>query len=329
MTPTVVTAGPSAGWAVWPSGRSWLVLQTSDGFTHVANRTPVGVSTEGGLVGTFDAMTEAVAVGAHEKLYDSPVMTAAGSGSWVASELPGAVAQDRDAVSVRPGGAGAATVTVVSASGNLLEQAGTGWETATGTAGLFGTNVHLDSVRWASSSVGWLTGHGRAGVPKVLQTIDGGVSWQPLAVNAVDGVAALAPCGSGSDWVLPTIAADGSVVVLRTTNAGTSWAPGDPLKVPAGQPAWGCSGSQIWMAGRAGAADDVFSSPDFGAHWTDGGRAPAGLSDLAPTGGGSGFAASAGDHATLWRVTGDGARFTQIPLPTWVLTLGGDMSDNS
>ena len=45
---TVVMTDAGHGVAVWPSGREWLVLRTTDGWQHVENVTPRAVPTGGG-----------------------------------------------------------------------------------------------------------------------------------------------------------------------------------------------------------------------------------------------------------------------------------------
>ncbi|MDX6231703.1 MAG: hypothetical protein QOH68_662, partial [Nocardioidaceae bacterium] len=91
-----MTSGDT-GWAVWPSGSSWLILRTSDGWSHVTNATPIGVPTNGGLV--LDATSGgsvAVAVGAYDRLLSSPLLTKGrATAAWRPAELPGAVTNAR------------------------------------------------------------------------------------------------------------------------------------------------------------------------------------------------------------------------------------------
>ncbi|MDQ1601677.1 MAG: hypothetical protein QOD68_3151, partial [Actinomycetota bacterium] len=105
--PYVVMSDARHGWAVWPSGKSWLVLQTSDGWTHVRNATPVGVPTNGGLALAAAAGSVAVAVLPYDRLLASPLLTAAsqtGTAAWEPQELPGAVVDARASVAVSPEG---------------------------------------------------------------------------------------------------------------------------------------------------------------------------------------------------------------------------------
>ncbi len=83
------------------------------------------------------------------------------------------------------------------------------------------------------------------------------------------------------------------------------------------------------MAGLSGRSHRIFSSDDAGATWLDAGAAPPGLTDLAPTGSGGGFAASSTGHGPkLWSVTAEGARIVPLELPAWVATIGSRMTDS-
>ena len=77
------------------------------------------------------------------------------------------------------------------------------------------------------------------------------------------------------------------------------------------------------MLGGSTDGDHVYSSVNAGLTWTKQGVAPAGLTDLAPTGGHEGFASSATTKgALLWAVRRDGAAFSRVALPGWVATVG-------
>lgn len=83
------------------------------------------------------------------------------------------------------------------------------------------------------------------------------------------------------------------------------------------------------MDGLAGRTERVFASNDAGETWLDVGAAPLGLTDLAPTGNGAGFATSMTSRGPrLWSVSGGGARFTSLALPGWVATLGAQMGSS-
>lgn len=321
-TPYVATTGGSTGWAVWPSGTAWLVLQTTDGFAHVTNRTPVAVETDGGLIGSFASDRAAVAVGAHDRLLRSPLLTSTGGAAWVPTELPDAVSNARDAVSIA-----GRSETAVAAGGTVLVKTATGWSAVAEVRRLAPAGgLHIDSIVWANASLGWLTAHGRAGQPMAFQTSDGGVAWTALPLATGSVVAALAPCGTGASWLLPVIDTEGIERVLRTGDGGLTWTPGTPLSVAVGAPAWGCLGDEVWTAAHVGGADRVLASADGGNDWVDRGPAPTGLTDLTPAGDGVGFAASTGKSATLWAVGAGGASFNAVRLPGWIAAVGSQTS---
>lgn len=322
----LMSGDANAGWAVWPSADSWLLLRTSDGWQHVANGTPVAVPTGGGLVTAVSISRVAVAVGPHDRLTRSPLLTRDGNaGGWNPAQLPGAVVDSRSAVSVA---AGRSSVVLSDAGGTLVAGSKNSWTRLTDATTLAaGGDLRLDGVTWANSTVGWLTGHGRSGTATAFQTVDAGHTWMALPAAGGIAVASLAPCGNGAGWLLPVIADDGFLKVRRTVDLGRTWVTGASLPVPSGTPAWGCRGNEVWMAARAGRSDHVFASHDGGVSWADNGPAPNGLTDLSPTGNGSGFAASTSSKGpVLWSVTDDGKRFTPRALPGWVASLGAQMS---
>jgi hypothetical protein len=310
------------GWAVWPTGGSWLVLRTTDGWQHVQNATPAAVPTGGGLaLGIAPDGGAAVAVEPYERLLTSPLLVRTGPATqWSPAELPGPVADSRQAVALSPNG-----TTVVLAGGTVVGSDNKGWRTITAATRLAPAGqLRLDAVAWADGSLGWLTGHGVKGAPVAVQTTDGGRSWTPLDALIGSAVAALAPCGSGRSWLLPVIAADHRITVERTTDGGASWSAGGSFAGPSAVPVWGCQGAEVWMLDHAG---HVLASADSGATWSDRGKAPAGLTDLAPTSTDAGFAAS-GDarHPQLWAVSQGGADFARVALPAWVSALGAGQS---
>ncbi|MDT5013543.1 MAG: Photosynthesis system assembly factor [Mycobacterium sp.] len=324
-SPYLAVTGIASGYVIWPSGGSWVLLETSDGFAHVVNRTPVAVETDGGLIGSFARGSAAVAVGAHDRLVRSPVLIAssasAGASAWTPAEMPDAVVDARAAVSLASG-----TLTAVTTGGDVIARTATGWATLTGVAKLAPqARLRLDGVTWAGATTGWVTGHGPAGPAMAYRTMDAGRTWAAVPASAGRAVAALAPCGAGKSWLLPVIDGAGTISVLRTSDGGLTWARGSALQIPDGVPAWACAGPHVWMAGRASGADRVFASNDSGQSWVDRGAPPPGLTSLAMTSTGVGFAASSGWHpASLWAVSGDGAHFAPIVLPDWVPTVGAE-----
>lgn len=321
-TPYLVMTDRTTGWAVWPGGSSWLVLRTTDGWEHSENATPVGVPTAGGLALAVTSEASAVAVEPYDRLLSSPVLTRTGAAPWAPGQLPGAVAAARSAVALR---SGTTTAVLRTSRGTVVAKDAGAWTTVTMAARLTrGRGLWLDAVTWADSRLGWLTGHGTGLAPVAFQTMDGGHTWTPVPLTGRGALAALAPCRTGPTWVLPVIGAGGRVVFHRTADGGGSWAAGGSLPVATGLPAWGCAADRVWSAGGSDTGDRVFSSADGGSRWADRGPAPRGLADLAPVGGGTGYATSVdGDAAVLWAVTADGARFRQRALPGWVDTLGG------
>lgn len=324
-TPYLLMRDADRGWAIWPSGSSWLLLHTTDGWRTVSNATPLAVPTGGGLVVNDSGTTIAAAVGAYERLLRSPVLTKPDSAAqWQPNELPGAVVNDRNAVSL----AGQRlSAIIMSAGGTVVTAKRGGWSSLVSAHGLDADGgLHLATVSWADSQVGWVTGRVTTpGTPVAFQTADGGHRWRPVPMAGTP-VEALAPCGAGRRWLLPVIGRD-DIVLERTTDEGGHWHAGTSLPFLAGIPAWGCRGDQVWLAATAGNAQHVFASGDGGRRWVDRGPAPAGLSSLVPGPGGSGFAASrAGGNTTLWAVTDDGGSFVPRALPGWVATLGAQES---
>jgi hypothetical protein len=318
--PYLVMTGPASGWAVWPTEGAWVLLRTSDGFRHVDNRTPVGVPTDGGLVGSVAGDRAAVAVGPVERLLRSPLLTTVGTSAWAPAELPAGVVGSRTAVALTGTGVSALTA---GSGGTLRIRTGTAWRTAVDARLLPGSpDLVLDGVIWADESVGWLTGHGPAGGVVAFQTTDAGATWTPVRAPNTHAVAALSPCGAASAWSLPVLDSTGHVQVLRTSDLGGAWTVGERLPMAAGEPAWGCQGNEVWLVAGSAHGNAVFASTDGGGTWTDQGPAPADLTDLSPTGGGNGFAASGGRSPTLWRVSGNGAKFTRLVVPAWVAGLG-------
>ena len=75
---------------------------------------------------------------------------------------------------------------------------------------------------------------------------------------------------------------------------------------------------------RTSGGPHLMRSTDGGHTWNDRGAAPDGVSALAPTGGGQGFAAGlVGSRAVLWRVDAATGQFTEVALPAWVARAGG------
>jgi hypothetical protein len=313
--PYLEMSSATDGVLVWPSGAAWVLLSTQDGFAQVTNRTPVGVETGGGLTLSATPQLRVVAVGAHDRLVRSPLLRSAANWRWTSDELPGAVSGDRGAVAVDSG----AVTAVITANGGTLERrTAHGWSAVTSASSLPDANgLTLDTITW-DGRTGWLTGHGSTSGTKAFATTDGGAHWSAVPGTARAAVAALAPCGAGANWVLPVVEGDGTMRMLRTTNA-QRWVAGTAVHIAQGAPVFGCTGNEVWVAG---AGDRLLASSDSGARWVDRASAPAALTDLAPTGGGDGFATTGGTTPTLWRVSSMGTRFSRVELPAWVASLG-------
>jgi hypothetical protein len=310
------------GDAVWPSGAAFLLLHTVDGWRHVTNITPVAVPTGGGLTMAASSGELVVAALPFEQLVVSPLLRSPISRTrWSPDQLPGGLTLGRQSVALGPRGV---TAVLRATGGTVVEKGKHDWSVLTDASRLVpGGHLHLDGLRWGAGGRGWLTGHGPAGSPVAFLTSDSGRTWAAVAGLAPDAVAALTPCGSDHGWTMPIVHARGTISLAASVNGGVTWTDGAPLMVPMGAPAWGCHGQEVWMIGGSTDGDHVHSSANAGLTWTQRGVAPAGLTDLAPTGGHEGFASSATTKgALLWAVRRDGASFSPMPLPGWVATVG-------
>jgi hypothetical protein len=321
-SPWLLMSDGRSGDAVWPSGAAFLLLHTVDGWRHVTNITPIAVPTGGGL--TMAASSRELVVGAlpFDQLVVSPLLRSPNSGTtWSPDQLPGALTLGRQSVALGPRGV---TAVLRAAGGTVVEKGEHGWSVLTDASRLVpGGHLHLDGLRWGAGGRGWLTGHGPAGSPVAFTTSDFGRTWAAVAGLAPDAVTALTPCGRDQGWTMPIVRARGTISLAASVNGGATWTTGAPLMVPTGAPVWGCHGQEVWMLGGSTGGDHVYSSINAGLTWTKQGVAPAGLTDLAPTGGHEGFASSATTKgALLWAVRRDGASFSPMPLPGWVATVG-------
>ena len=321
-SPWLLMQDDRSGDAVWPSGGAFLVLRTVDGWRHVINITPIAVPTGGGL--TMAASSDALVVAAlsFDQMVVSPLLRSTSSGkSWSPGQLPGGLTLARESVSFGPRGV---TAVLSEGGGTVVAEGQTGWGVLTSASRLVpGGQLRLDALSWSVGGRGWLTGHGPAGTPVAFTTTDSGLTWDAVVGLGSDAVASLAPCGAGQTWTLPVVHAGGTMSIAASVDAGATWATGAPLTVPLGPPAWGCHGQEVWMLGGAAGGDNMYSSADAGETWTDNGVAPAGVTDLAPTGSHVGFATTAtAKGAALWVVRGDGAAFSPVALPGWVATIG-------
>jgi hypothetical protein len=321
-SPWLLMSDGRSGDAVWPSGAAFLLLHTVDGWRHVTNITPIAVPTGGGLTMAVSSEELVVAALPFDQLVVSPLMRSSISRtSWSPDQLPGGLTLGRQSVAPGPRGL---TAVLRAAGGTVVEEGKPDWRVLTDASRLVpGGHLRLDGLRWGAGGRGWLTGHGPPGSPVAFTTTDFGRTWAAVSGLAPDALAALTPCGRDQSWTMPIVHARGTISLAASANGGASWTTGAPLTVPKGAPAWGCHGHEVWMLGSSTDGDHVFSSANAGLTWTKQGVAPAGLTDLTPTGDHEGFATSVSTQgAVLWVVRGDGGSFSPVALPGWVATAG-------
>ena len=312
-SPYLVMVDARSGWAVVPSRSGWALLHTGDGWASATNATPPAVPTGGGLLLARVGAVAGLAVGVLpvDRLTVSPVLYGGVGSAWTTAELPGGLVSARGALAA----AGNAAL-LTRAGGTLVRRAPGRWITLTDASHLApGSGLRLDAVTWANARRGWLTGHAPAGAPVAFSTDDGGRTWDVIARAGHRSAAALAPCDMGTRWLLPVSALGGSVRLMASADSGGTWTTGAPIPAAA-KPAWGCDAQRVWLVGGSASGERLYSSADAGASWQARAPAPAGLTDLAPTGGGAGWAMGlAGDRPVLWQVSGDGAVFRRTALP--------------
>ena len=115
-------------------------------------------------------------------------------------------------------------------------------------ASLFGPPLVLSSLQMVSTQVGWATGwtlDRSAG--GLLRTTDGGASWQVVAPPGVDPTGIQSPffLDANHAWFVfssgqPAVTEPVSVTetVERTSDGGSKWLPGAPLRLLSGGPGW-------------------------------------------------------------------------------------------
>ena len=353
--PWLVMTDADHGYAALPSGSLWVLLRTTDGWRTSGNATPPAVPTDGGLAVGLGPSRLAVGVLPTERLTISPYLTVPVPGDrWTSGELPGGLVNGPGALALSRSGISA----VVTGQGGeqLVDGDGDHWSVLTTAERLApGRDLHLDAVTWSTapgeSGVGWLTGDGPAGSTIVFATRDAGLTWSPATgigpAEAVStGTAGAAsttapltgtavahagtPCRSGRTWLLAVASGPAShraLTVAASTDGGRQWvtrlAPGT-----SDRPVLACSPSGAWLLADTGSPGvrHVLASTDGGTTWADRGSAPIGVTGLAPTGDGNGYAVGTSPAGPqLWAVHGDGVAFTPVPLPAWFARLGGGM----
>jgi hypothetical protein len=336
------------GLLVWSGDGATVALATGDGFRTVSNQTPPAVPTDGGLVVSVAGRRIAVGVRASGALTVSPFEVGDGSrAGWTGGQLPGELSGWADGVALDAStawavvahGGPAASGAAVSADSQLVESADSGasWKVAAQANVLDSSGeLTLTGVRWTDSTHGWLAGFGRAGSTVLFSSQSDASQWQPVQLAPPPGASAWAfeaastPCGTGKDLVTllvsqPATRASGQALIERSSDWGAHWSAGAPVPLAAGEPVWACGAGSLWLAVHGPSAARLLVSTDAGATWRQGGTAPGALSALAVTGRGTGFAVTGeGVKARLWAVSGGGARFAPIPLPSWVDKLSAD-----
>src|SRR4249920_700911 len=96
---TVVMTDAGHGVAVWPSGREWLVLRTTDAWQHVENVTPRAVPTGGGIAVSVSGSRLTAVILPVEQMTISPYLTSVDAGDhWTPGQLPGGAIRSTGAV---------------------------------------------------------------------------------------------------------------------------------------------------------------------------------------------------------------------------------------
>jgi hypothetical protein len=314
------------GYAVLPSGSSWVIAGTADGWQHLFNATPAAVPTGGGISLTATGRQLVAAIAPYDRMVISPVLTSLNpTAGWSHTELPGGLAASRGAAALD----GSAITALVRGAGttggaDLLRARGDGWEQLTTATSLAGSSaLSLDTISWLGG-VGLLTGHGSAGSHIAFVSRDHGAHWVSIAGTPSGADAALAPCGTAAGWHVPTLTQDGSLVILRSVDAARHWTSGNQVAVGAGSPAWACHGSTVWVIGHGHGGDSLLISSDGGGHWTTGASVPAGITGLAMVGPSRGFAVGTSHgKPQLWSLSSEaGTGATSVSVPAWVAIAG-------
>lgn len=318
----VVMTGALTGFALWPSGSSWIVLATEDGWRTVQNRTPLGVPTDGGLV--LSARGDAVVVGVlpHELLTSSPVLTSADGGlKWTPTQVPGALLASSGSLA-RSGSSTWAAL----ADGRVmtLSDGATTWHQATSARQLDPTGqFHVLSLESPSGPTGLISGSGEASRPVLYASDDLGHTWAgvdlPFATGSGTAVA-YPPCHVRTGWLIPVLTG-GALQVFTAHDLQGSWIAGRSLSMESA-PVVACGPNQIWVAASRGDHDELFLQNPQGS-WNDRGPLPDHIVSLAISAAGQGYAATSNPATLLSLQMGQPVIATPVALPEWVATIGG------
>jgi hypothetical protein len=319
----IVMTDARAGFAVWPSGVRWIVLATTDGWRTVQNRTPVAVTTDGGLVLGARGQLAAVGVLPYQQLTVSPVLRSAGTGRvWSASQLPSALAPTPWSL----GRSERATYAVLADGSVLTSPDGSSTWSRLDVVGPRSSAGALTTtgVVFPDGGTGFVTATGPSDHPVLFSTADEGRTWNAvdLGVSGPGTAVALPPCLVGSTWVAP-VTSEGRLHVFTARTPEGPWTAGPDLAAP-GAPVVGCSSHRVWVAVHEGGSDTL-ATADPGGAWTMRGSLDAHLSSLAPVSDTEAYAA-ADDPSHVLKVTlpiASTATTQALALPDWVATVGG------
>jgi hypothetical protein len=312
--------GKDAGYAVWPSGVRWIVLGTKDGWRKATNRTPVAVPTDGGLVLAAAAGRVALGVLPFQQLMVSPVLTSGGSTRlWAPSQLPSALAPSSTALARTQGATWA-----VLADGSLRAAAdgSSSWTAVTSAQQLDPSHAAtLTGVSFPGGATGFLTAaHSSAG-PSLFVTTDAGRTWRDSGLSvAGTSVMPWPPCRIGSTWVTP-VQVDDRLEVFTAARASGPWTQG-PSIPSAGSALVTCTPERV-IASVPSDGTELFFAAAPGGNWTAAGSLDRPLVTMTAVSDTTAFAADADPSRVLEVSLGTPVRVAELPLPTWVGTLGG------
>lgn len=322
----IVMTDALVGYAVWPSGVRWIVLGTTDGWRTVANRTPVAVPTDGGLVLSAHGPRVALGVLPYEQLLVSPVLQSSGPGRiWNPSQLPSALAGTSSALARAEG----ATYAVLADGGVVTKpDDAPGWTRVTSARKLAPDGaLSVTGVAFPDGRTGFVMGSGPSGRP-VLFT-GAGSSWTAVDLPLTGGgtATALPPCLAGATWVA-LVARDGRLDMFTAPAPTGPWT-ADPELVTAATPLVGCSARRVWAAAPVGSSD-VLSVAPLGGGWQPLGDLGTHLVALTPVSDTEAFAADSDPtHILAISIAAQGrTATTQLPVPGWAATVGGPAMRN-
>ena len=318
--PRFVMTGPDTGYAVWPSGVRWIVLGTQDGWRTVANRTPVAVPTDGGLVLAASNARLALGVLPFQALTVSPVLTSDGTTrQWVPSQLPSALAPSATAVARSQD----ATWAVLVDGSVLTDSDGTStWTSVTSAHRLDpSASATLTGVTFPGGSSGFLTASRGSPGPSLFVTDDSGRTWHDSGLRVRGtAVSSWPPCRIGSTWAAP-VQVDDHLVVLTADQAEGPWSAGPALPA-SGDAIVSCTPSRVVASVATGGSDALYSIAPGGS-WAALGTVGRHLVTLTAVSDTSAFAADSDPGRVLEVSLGAPVRVSDVPLPDWVATIGG------